>query len=694
MKVNNILTAFIIIVIIIFTACTFNEPVLPNWETIWDLPLPDISFVMSEAIDNESVFADTTLQGVPILSLSIRDSVNKEGIDRENLSIKPEPETLATTINNINISSPGKESTDPVSIHNFLGFTLQQGDTVTVAPDTIISLPAQIVLFTNYQYVFVSTGKLILEFHNQTFLNIRGGMQIDLYDDSTNQFIGTSTFQAINAYSSEFANDSLDIGGRLISQRLRLESQVPLQQMIHTVSTQDTSGFIQTDVCISHLMVEEAIANIPEQTASETGAESVEDNENKVIEAIVDEGRIHLNIENQLKVEATVTVTLPNFEEQPGTTFSQSQIIRAESNDTTTIDLSDLRMFNYKFPGMTIDSLHYEVTVITRPSLGLTRISNDDSVVVKFDADSIFFREFEGEIDTVEVAIDTVKQEEIFNYNGFEGGIHLKDLELDLTIFNELGISFDIFINIRGERRNPDTRQLENFLDLDPVLIHVLPGASGLPSTNSINLKGSNSKIIELMDILPTDIVMSGSATIWGETDPKITINDSIWGEYEISSPFNVFVDSIPDFESDLETLDELDEDIKDAIENKFQNANLEMVYENGLPLAANVIIIFATDTTDFFEIDTSDTNKLIIDDLKIGAGTIGTDGYVSLPFNDRISPFFSEKEVKIFSSDELYFGSKIEFPDVNKEMKFRSTDALTSTGSIKFKVFMNPKDE
>jgi len=691
MKVKKIIKVLGILLILIFAACTFNEPVLPNWETFWELPLPEISYEMEEAIDNEYIFADT-LNGIPILSLAIIDTVEKEGIDRTELSIKPDSDTLSTTIQQIEISSPGKESTEAVSIHDLLGSQVQPGSTITIPPNTTITVPPQQVLFTNYNYVIVSTGKLVLEFHNQTLLNITGGMQIDLYDDSTNQFIGTSTFPPINAYTSEFANDSLDIGSRVISRRLRLESQVPLQAGSYPVTVADTSGYTQTDVCISNLIVDEAIANIPDQTANESGAKSVEDRDNHVIEAVVDEGQIRLNIENQLGVEASVTVTLPNFEQQPGVPFNKTEVIQESSNSTSTIDLANLQMYNFESPGSVIDSIHYEITVVTTPSSGLTHISNDDSVIVRFDADSIFFRRFEGIIDTVQVAIDTVKQEDIFDYGEFNGSVRLDELKLELTIFNEIGIPVDMIINIRGEHRNSDSGQLENYLELDPIPISIIPGASGFPSTTLVTLDGSNSRIVDLMYILPTDIIMSGNATIMGLG--VVTIADSIWGEYEISSPFNVFVDSIPDYESEIEMIEEIDDDIKDAFENQFQNATLQFDYENGLPISSEVVLFFATDSIDFFEIDSSDTNQLVIDDLIINAGTKGMDGYISEPFIDQFTPNLTEEEVKIFSADTLYFGSKIIFPDVNTTMKFRSSDAFIGTGSVTFKVFMHPDNE
>lgn len=695
MNSKSILLYLSVILIIIIASCTFNEPVLPNWETIWKLPLPEISYKMSEAIDNEHIFADT-LQGIPILSLSIKDTVDKEGVAKEDLSIKPDPDTLSTTIRRINIDSPGKQTTDSVTIHQILGFQINEGDTLNISSGSTITTPTQVVVFTSYNYAMVNTGKLIFEFHNNTLLNITGGMQIDLYDDSTDQFIGTSTFPAISAYSSAFANDSIDIGGgnsgKLISRRLRMQSQVPIQQGDYPVTNNDTSGFTQTDILISNLIVEEAFARIPEQTTSKSGAKSIENRDNRVAQAVVDEGRIRLNIENQLEVEATVIVTLPNFERQTGTPFTKSEVVEASAVTATSINLADLQMHNYQDPGSLIDSLFYEVTVITTPSSGLTHISNNDSVIVRFDADSIFFREFEGIIDTIEMAIDTVNQEDIFDYGSFEGSVKLNDLQLDLTIFNELGIPVDMIVKISGEHKNAQTGQIEDYVELDPVPVAISPGMSGAPSTNLVSLNSSNSRIVELMQILPTDITMTGSVTIMGQG--RVTISDSVWGEVEISSPFNVFVDSIPNYYSDINMLDGFDDDIKEAIQKRFQTANLDLNYENTLPVSAGVTIVFAKDTVDFFEVDTSDTSKLIIDNLNFSAGTIGSNGYVSSPSIGSISPEILEKDIKIFSSDTLYVGTIINFPDVNTAMKFQSTDEFIGIGSIKFKVYMNPDEE
>ena len=680
-----------IFLIILFAACTFNEPVLPNWETIWEFPIPDISFRMSEAIDNEYVFADTTQQGIPILSLSIKDTVEKKGIFNENLFINPEPLVLAATLNNINISSPGRKSTETVAINDLLGFTVQPGDSIIIASNTNVNLPSQYVLFSDFQYAFVNTGKLILEYNNQTFLEIADGMQIEIYDDSTGQFIGTSTFATIGPYSSQVADDSLDIGGRLISRRLRLENQVPLLPIAHFVTNQDTSGFSQTDVFISNLIVEEAIASLGEQTASSNGARSVLHNDNHVIEALIDKGWIYLYFQNQLQSEVTVVITLPNFEVQQGIPFLKTQIIPSLSIDSSTIDLKDLRMFNFKNPGTVIDSLHYKMEIITTPSSGLIYASNRDSVVVGIDSDSIFFREFSGELATVTLQIDTTKREDIFEYGGFAGGVKLDNAQIALNIYNEIGIPVDMIINVIGEHRNPETGQLENSLELDPIPISVMPGTSGMPSINPVILNNSNSKISELMAILPTDIVMYGNATILGEG--TVSIFDSVWADYEITSPFNILVDSIPDFNSNMETFDKIDSDIKEAIENQFQFANLEFNYDNGLPLDANVILIFAKDTTDFFELDTADTNKLIINDFKINSGTIGSNGFVESPFTGQVSASLSEKQVKILSADTLFFGTKFQFPEVNKEIKFSSTDEFIATGTLKFKVYMNPEN-
>ena len=110
------------IFLIFIAACTFNEPVLPNWLTVWELPIPDVNFEMSEAVDDEYIFADSTVAGG--ISLSIKDSVDKKSMSEEDLSIKPDPDTLSNTIENISISSPGTESSAPYSIQQLVPFQI------------------------------------------------------------------------------------------------------------------------------------------------------------------------------------------------------------------------------------------------------------------------------------------------------------------------------------------------------------------------------------------------------------------------------------------------------------------------------------------------------------------------------------------------------------------------------------------
>jgi hypothetical protein len=190
--------------------------------------------------------------------------------------------------------------------------------------------------------------------------------------------------------------------------------------------------------------------------------------------------------------------------------------------------------------------------------------------------------------------------------------------------------------------------------------------------------------------MLPTDIIMSGNATIFGPG--KVTLNDSIWAEYEISSPMNIFVDSIPPYESEIDTLKEFEKNVKDAIRERFQEASIQLDVVNGLPLGAKLLLVFATDTTDFFSTDTTDTTKLVISNIKFDGAPIGADGYVvdinslkQQPININLS----EREIKMFAKDYLLMGSKIFFPGTNKRVKFRSIDALNIYSVLRLKVLM-----
>jgi len=688
----------IIITVILLTlaACTFNEPVLPKWFTFWELPFPETTFEMSDAIDNENIFADTTVQGIPIISLSIKDNMAKEGISKKDLSIQPDPDTLAKSIIDISISSPDPEITNPTNIQELLPFQILVGDTIDI-PDISVPLPAQNLDFSSFQFAMVRKGKVSLVFHNHTFLTIKPGMQVDVYDDSTGnlagipfgEHIGTAVFDSIGPYSSVPANDSLDLMNKLISHKLRLgEVQVPLQpENDHEVIPSDTAGYVQNELTISDLTVSQARAEIPMQTTSESGAKSIEDRENRVRSAKVDSGQIIYHVENQLAVEATVLITMPNFIDENGDTLTQVKVIPKQFMETDSFKLVGYEMINHINASELIDSVYYNMYIETTPTNEKVSISDKDSVIVSFFPDSIFFSEFDGIVDTVQVEIDTVKKKDIFDYKDFEGAISLEDLEMELTLFNELGIPVEIEVNILGEHRNSATGELEDTLSLDPIIIQLNSGANGFPDTTIVPLNASNSKIVELMQILPTDIVMNGKATIMG--DGFITINDSIWGEYEIYSQMNILVDSIPPYETEIDTLQDFDDDVRDAIEERFQEAKIQLDIDYGLPISADLILAFGSDTSDFFVSDTSDSSKLIIDHIKLQAAPIGSNGYVSSPVQDKIYINLDQDQLKIFSKDTLLMGSKIIFLDRDKRMKFRSTDALNIDGALRVKVLM-----
>ena len=177
----------------LMTACSLNEPKLPAWDTEWTLYLPTENYVLSEAIDDSILFADTTDSGVPIISLSVEDSTDWERIKPADLAMAERTDEFNATIGLIEVTDASDLQADSIKVMDILPPELLAfGDTLPPYDGFIVTPPDAEVEFDHFQQVHVHEGNLWLTFHNKMFLKIDAGMSIDIYNhNGTVELIGT-----------------------------------------------------------------------------------------------------------------------------------------------------------------------------------------------------------------------------------------------------------------------------------------------------------------------------------------------------------------------------------------------------------------------------------------------------------------------------------------------------------------------
>lgn len=693
MKIKFITKTLISIALIAFgVSCTFNEPVLPSWITRWALPIPTVEFEMSEVIDDDVIIPDTLENGTPTMVISIKDSLEKQGISEKDMSFIPDPDDFSSGFKEIRVKSPGRRYTSPVSIEDLLGFPLQPGTTINV-PETNISLPPLYVDFERFKYLKIETGALFPRFNNNTFLRIKDSMSIAIFDDSTGNSIGDSYFPAIDSVSIADALQEIDLNDKVISNHLRIEFQMPIEgENGHLVTSKDTQGFIQLSVLITELTVSEAKAKIPEQTSFSNSAISLEEEENRIRYARLEGGKLNLQIQNQLSIDAKVTINLLNFRDDGDEAFRKVLNITANSTQNEELVLNDYYIKNHLFPNDYIDSLRYTLDVETDSSDGFVVISKTDSVFAFLNADTLFFSEFSGFLDTVDVEFDEIRQEDIIDYGGLEGGVRLEGMQMIFKLYNEAGIPIDVNLNIKGQKFDPDTGALLDELQLNPIQVNIAGGSSGNPAITEYVLSSDDPSpnIVDLIAILPSHITVTGNAQLFGEG--MLTVADSIWAEYEVTSPFILtFTDTIPAFKTEIDTLEDLSKEFRETVEKNVQDAYMYLDVINGLPVNARVQLHIATDTTGLYTEDIPDsTQKIIIRGFSVQAGEEGADGFVENPAMHPLEVILDPGQINIFTHSRLFIGAKVFMLDNNKEIRFRSNDSFEANGYLRFNVLVN----
>lgn len=679
------------------SACTINEPKLPSWETEWNIYLPTEDFIMVDAINDTSLVADTT-DGIPIVSLAFSDSTDREYIGAEDLALEPQAEHHKATLDEIKLNKPKSITTDSISVMKVLPDALVEylnahNDSLPPYPQTTVSSPGdrenRQAEFTHYKVVEVITGNIYITFHNNMFLTILPGMEIEIYEDSlSSDLIGTAFFEdSIPPYSSG-ESDIIDLAGKTISNKLLLEYSIPIagSDTFKVLTEQDKNGSFYNEITMSELKVAYAIAKIPMQEFTSKDSIDLTEEDHRIKRAVIDKGQVFLYIKNNLPIKAETKITLQDFRKD-----DQPKVITVplESEEETTIDvdLSGWELINHDNPGEFLDYVDFYSTSSIDSTKGFIELAGDDSVSIDLTSDSLFFSYVEGYLDTIDVDIDSVKISNFDFFEDIEGEAKLEDLVMTLNFENE--INFPILADLRIGGYHYD-KTLNQITDSVIIFINDLVIDPQATTEQVFDADATSPSIVELIEIFPTEIKISGSAFIKGEG--SASLNDGLQVFYNIESPLSIDITEAISFEAALDTLTDLDKDMREILSEDMTKCYVKFDFRNTLPIAANIKYYISADSLEIYsdEIPDSLISKKIVIDESIAAGNVGASGYVDTEERTTIEINLSEEQLDIFKNDTLYTRQVIEIPVTNGTVRIRQADGIKIEGNVNFKVFIN----
>jgi hypothetical protein len=688
----KIRSLFVLVVSLLISSCSLDSPVLPSWFVDVVIPIPKIETTMVDAINDSTLMADTTANGVPIVSISVTDTVPSEQVSKSDLAIEIDEYRFGGNLQLIDLSSVanGGNSTIPVSTLLGIDLNLLIGQTIDI-PGEVHSPEAQPLVFDAFRYIDVNAGAIQFELTNTSFLTFSAGLSIALYDDSTGEKLGDAQFLESIPPGNQASSLPIDLSGKVISNQLSAVMTIPVAAQSNVLITSENAASSISYATVFPLLLANSLrGQLPDQEFSFDGAQPLPENGHQVVSAEMSDTMLRLLVENRMQQNATVQVILKNFQRADGSPFIKEINLDAQSTSQEVLRLDGVSMAGYPDPGAPVDELAYTAEVTTSPIADIVDVAAQDSIVITVLSDSVFFASFSGTLDTIDMEFGPTIEEDIMDYGPFEGGITFDELEMRVDISSEVGLPIDLEFTMTGYHRDPDTGLILDSLTMAPVQVAVVAGESGNPAVTSIVLDKNSPQpnVIDLMEILPTDLKMHGKALTAGEG--SIAVGDQVTATYAINSPLAFSVAQITGFDSEV-THQEMDQDLRDNIRNNVEQGRLVFRVENGFPIGTRILLVVAEDSNAVFNEALWDTaSTLVLDETNIQSGERDARGYVIAPTFNTITYDLTHDQLRIFDNPEVYMGTRVKLNQTPGLIRFNQQDYIKVTGEMEFKLLVN----
>lgn len=690
----SIIKTFSYFVLLLLFACSVHEPKLPEWDTEWRIYAPTQDFIMGEEIINDSTFiAGYANDSIPIILFNLKDSTDWERIEPSDLVLDPQTDHFSASIGDIELGDYDDLYSDSTRLPEILPDSLFIiGDTLLPPFDTLtVSPPEDSLQFSQYEYATIAQGELWITFCNETFLDLREGVKARIYNENDiSQYVGEIEFtEPIPAHTS-MQSDPLSINNRTIYNIFRIEYIIPLEEnpTPRYVSEEDRNGYFCTILSVGDLIATEARAKVPEQTAHDSAAVAMREEDHKIISGTIESGTIQFDIQNMLPVNCDVTVSLLNFREN-GLVKTFSRRITG-GNEIITEDISGLEIINHRNPGSIIDSLDYIATVKSDATEDYTYFSSEDSVIVDVTTNSIQMASVTGILDTVDFNIDPVELDEIDVFEDIDGQLRLNDLEMQLTFENELDILINADLSIISSRSDGQ---------YSPVIINypiqIEPSSESPITRDTLDANSTDPSIVDLLAILPDNISIEGNATVSG--NGSVSVGDGLRVQYIVSSPLTIQIDEALTFKSteiDSITYDDLDEDQRDQIVNDLADVSAKFNFINHIPVGGSFKYYMAIDSMELYSPNITDPSTKIVIDADIDPAVKGPDNYAQSSVVSHSDQQFTDEQLDIFNYPTIYTRQEITILNTDGEVKIRQDDSIEIEAILDFKVTVNSESD
>ncbi len=680
---------------LLFTGCSVNEPELPEWDTQWSVVLTGDSIRLADLVDDPAIAGQyDAAVGDSLFFIHFSDTSDIQTVSEQDLATKMENQSFTETLGVFEVGQPSAQNTPPQTFSEiFADYGPAVGSVFPpLPPRTLYPDPRQMD-FSEFEELDIASATLSIVFYNNLFLDIDKGMTVTLIDrlrknDPDGGVIDSLVF--VDAIPADSVGHSLpvDLSGKVISNQMELLYKIPLvgTDSARVLTQSDLDGSIHTEVHMSPLRVNRALAKIPGQTIIRANTAPVGVDDFTIRSARVDKGGFNVILTNKMNVAGRFSITLPDFQNENGDPLVAAGTLDARGTSDIRLDLSGYTLKNSKSPGDNVDSLRYSLRLETASSDNAVWLDAGDSIAVKVQMDSIYFDSFSGFMKPMDIVIDPIIKENLLNVSNLEGNFSFPDVVLSINIHNQLDLETGLSLNITGYHH-------EGNVLTDSVAIHInrnlIRGESSF-STETLTFDKSSTipSIVDLMSILPDKIKITGKATIGGEG--SVNKGDAFYVDYSLDTPLSLQITDPVTFVEPPKVLSEetLSREQRNQINDNFTELSLTLDTRNAFPIGAEVKFYLGSDSTALFSANGDSSARSVIS-AQLAPGVTNEAGYVQRATTQQLRFTLDRRTLSLLQQGRLYYGARVLLTTDGTVARFKASDQMWFTPTLNFTVKM-----
>lgn len=510
-------------------------------------------------------------------------------------------------------------------------------------PDSTIDLsfgPIEADFSDFVQTATLSSGTASISLNNQFPLSIRD-LTVEIRNQNSGVLIESIYFARIDKGTTE--TRTIDLSGKVIEGVL--EMYVPNATVEMETFITNINDYLQADIAIQNIEVEEATAIFPAQEiVNNSDAVQLQGLNDAILdEAIIDKGNVRFTIFSTVEEELYLHYEIPSATLN-GQQFEVDLVVPpAPVNGQISIDQS------YDFDGyhFTFNNNSFDNTVIGRiDSSGIIRtITKEDSVYINLQIEELTPRCIKGYLgqQTINVGPETTALEFLTDVSFTT--LNFDQASMGLRLENYIGMDAELNVN-QLTATNTTTATSVGLSPLPPPTIVTRAPSNTTGSSTSITLDENNYNTPALVNIIPNQVTYALDIN----TNPSGN-QGNIDFAYK-GRGLDAYMDLILPLSvqaEDLSLKDTIDFDINGAVlPYQIEDGGLTFLFENDFPLEGNIKLYFLN----YLDLP---YDSLVFD--KVGAGVVDPSaGKVIVPTETRVKKAFTKEALqRLLFADKLY---------------------------------------